>query len=386
MPQHDAKKILVFTDWYLPGYKAGGPIRSVANLVRRLDLDWSVVTSNTDHNEIEPYPDIEPNKWMHGSQNERVIYLSNENQTRKKIRALIREYDYDYFYINSLFSVRFALTPLRVLKQEGKLNQTILAPRGMLKPGALSVKSRKKSTFLKVAKAIGLYKGITWHATNLTEKTEIVNHFGEVQVKIAPNLVILPKEMPPFPKKNARTLRVVSVARVSPEKNTLGAIQAFVKAFGEDDDVQFDLYGTLQDEEYLRECREVARALGNKIDFKGPIHSSEIAAILKSYHLFFLPTLGENFGHAIMESLMFATPVLISNTTPWRGLKNHGAGWDLPIEEEQFGSKLQEIFEMEEGDYHIMCQGAYDFTMKTHKYSGDVKKSYQLFNSIRRAE
>lgn len=386
MPQHDAKKILVFTDWYLPGYKAGGPIRSIANLVRRLDLDWSVVTSDTDHNESTPYPDIEPNKWMHGSQNERVIHLSSDYQTRKQIRSLIREYDYDYFYINSLFSVKFALTPLRVLKREGKLDKTILAPRGMLKSGALSVKSRKKSIFLKAAKSIGLYKGITWHATNLAEKTEIVEHFGEVKVKIAPNLVILPKEMPSFPKKSPKSLRVVSIARVSPEKNTLGAIEAFAKAFSKEDNVQFDFYGTLQNEEYLNQCKEAAAPLGDKILFKGPIHSNEIAGTLQQYHLFFLPTLGENFGHAIMESLMNATPVLISNTTPWRGLKNHDAGWDLPLDNNKFAKKLRKMLEMDEETYRTKCDGAYEFTQKVHKYSGDVKKSYQLFKSIRRVE
>jgi hypothetical protein len=30
------KKILVFVDWYLPGYKAGGQIRSVASMVGHL--------------------------------------------------------------------------------------------------------------------------------------------------------------------------------------------------------------------------------------------------------------------------------------------------------------------------------------------------------------
>ena len=30
------KKLLVFTDWYLPAYKAGGPVRSIANIVAHL--------------------------------------------------------------------------------------------------------------------------------------------------------------------------------------------------------------------------------------------------------------------------------------------------------------------------------------------------------------
>ena len=51
------KKILIFIDWYLPGYKAGGPIQSVANLVANLkeEFEFSIVTRDTDYCEKLPY-------------------------------------------------------------------------------------------------------------------------------------------------------------------------------------------------------------------------------------------------------------------------------------------------------------------------------------------
>ena len=43
------KKILIFIDWYLPGYKAGGPVQSVANLVENLkDNDNKIVYSSAE--------------------------------------------------------------------------------------------------------------------------------------------------------------------------------------------------------------------------------------------------------------------------------------------------------------------------------------------------
>jgi hypothetical protein len=53
-------RVLVFVDWYLPGYKAGGPIRSVAALVRSLrdHCTFSIVTSDTDATERTPYPGV----------------------------------------------------------------------------------------------------------------------------------------------------------------------------------------------------------------------------------------------------------------------------------------------------------------------------------------
>jgi hypothetical protein len=36
-------------------------------------------------------------------------------------------------------------------------------------------------------------------------------------------------------------------------------------------------------------------------------------------------------------------PALISDQTPWRGLKQAGAGWDLPLDEAAFATALQEF-------------------------------------------
>ena len=46
----EKKKILVFIDWYLPGFRAGGPIRSCANLISHLsdEFDFNIVTTDTD--------------------------------------------------------------------------------------------------------------------------------------------------------------------------------------------------------------------------------------------------------------------------------------------------------------------------------------------------
>ena len=50
-----------------------------------------------------------------------------------------------------------------------------------------------------------------------------------------------------------------------------------------------------------------------------------------SSDLLFLPTAGENFGHAIQEALAAGCPVLISDRTRWRDLAPKGVGWDLPL-------------------------------------------------------
>ena len=47
--------VLVAIDWYLPAYRAGGPIRSIANLVAALgdEIDFRIVCGNRDLGESE---------------------------------------------------------------------------------------------------------------------------------------------------------------------------------------------------------------------------------------------------------------------------------------------------------------------------------------------
>ena len=44
-------QVLVFIDWYKPYYKAGGPVRSMVNLVEHLSdrIDFHIVTSDRDY-------------------------------------------------------------------------------------------------------------------------------------------------------------------------------------------------------------------------------------------------------------------------------------------------------------------------------------------------
>ena len=104
MKSSNQKTILVFIDWFLPGYKAGGPIRSIANLVKKIDHNFLLVTSITDHNSTSPYEGIEANTWLQHSKNTRVIYLTKENENGETIKGILQNENFDFVYLNSLFS------------------------------------------------------------------------------------------------------------------------------------------------------------------------------------------------------------------------------------------------------------------------------------------
>ena len=141
------KHILIFTDWYKPGYKAGGPIQSVANIVEHLQEQFyfSVVTRNTDLNSDEPYSNIQPNKWIEQNPDYRTYYISKEKLNKELINDLLKEKKYHAIYLNSLFSYFFTILPLQIAKKNNI--KVILAPRGMLGAGALQIKKFKKSKY-----------------------------------------------------------------------------------------------------------------------------------------------------------------------------------------------------------------------------------------------
>ena len=56
--------ILIFIDWYLPAYKAGGPVRSIANLVENLknDFIFKIVTGDRDLGDTKPFEQVTKNQ------------------------------------------------------------------------------------------------------------------------------------------------------------------------------------------------------------------------------------------------------------------------------------------------------------------------------------
>jgi glycosyltransferase involved in cell wall biosynthesis len=102
---------------------------------------------------------------------------------------------------------------------------------------------------------------------------------------------------------------------------------------------------------------------------------------MEAHHVFVLPTLGENFGHAIFEALSAGRPVLISNKTPWLNLREKETGWDLSLEDEQ--SWMKAIVEAAGWDQEIFdrwSRKCRDFAQKQVERA-DLNPAYlKLFN------
>jgi glycosyltransferase involved in cell wall biosynthesis len=359
----EAKKtILLFIDWYLPGYKAGGPIQSCANLVNHLKdkYHFLIVTRDTDYCETKPYPSVKSNAWNVVEENVHIYYFGAKNLNKNNIFKLIKGTKFDQVYLNGIFSFYFTIVPLLYFRKN-KHRNVVLATRGMLASGALALKGGKKQLFLKAAKWIGLFKNVIFHATSEAEQKDIITTLGNSnQIKIAGNLskkIALASYQ--IKQKEKGALKLFNIARVAPEKNLKFALEILYEVKSS---VCFDFYGPVYDEAYYEICKHIISQLPTNIivNYKGVIPNTEVNEALKQYHAMLMPTLGENFGHIILESLIAACPVIISDQTPWQNLEKEQAGWSIPLlQKQKFIESIELLANCSQEEFNIYTLGAY---------------------------
>lgn len=355
-------KVLIFIDWFAPGYKAGGPTTSNINIVDNLSdyIDFYVITSDMDYHATKPYENITSNQWLSRG-NCNVYYFSREALSFNNLLDVAKDAGCDIWYINGIYSRFFSIYPL-LLRKLIKPQKVIVAARGMLSPHALTVKSSLKSHFLACAKLLRLYNGVVFHGTNDEECQYIHNVISPKQNCLA--ISNLPRKIKVKAKtscKESKYIKLVSFARVSPEKNTLFAISVLKECKQK---ILYDIYGQINSNEYWSKClNEIEKLPSNiTVEYKGAINPNMLEKLYDDYDALYLPSTGENFGHAILESLMFSRPVVISDRTPWRDLANMGVGYDIPLDDANvFARVLDSLALMPKDEYDIYCSRAYKF-------------------------
>jgi glycosyltransferase involved in cell wall biosynthesis len=378
--------ILIPCDYYLPGFQAGGALRSLSNMVERLgeEFHFKVITRDRDLGDKQPYKEISRGNWQPVGKAE-VFYLSPGKFSMRRLRRLMWDTKHDVVYLNSFFSPHFTIKPL-FLRRLGLLPKkpVILAPRGEFSSGSFGLKRHKKQIYHFLSKFIGLYTGVIWQASAEHEKVDILRLYGNsATVAIARDL--------PFPqpdeknqvqphKKTGGRLKLVFLGRISREKNLDGALRILIGLAGK---VEFNIFGPLEDGNYWTECQRIINMLSENIvvQYRGAVPYDRVRSVLEEHDLFFLPTLGENFGHVILEALVAGCPLLISNRTPWQDLEEKGIGWNLPLEhEESFREVLHRFVMMDHQEYTEFSKRAKDFGYKVLRDDDAVKQNRQLFN------
>lgn len=378
--------ILTFVAHYLPGYKSGGPIQSIANLAAQLGANFNflIVTRDRDAGDEKPYPAINPEEWR-AVGNAQVRYMSFRAQTPWGIAKVMRRTPHTMVYLNSFFNWRSSILPL-LLRKIGLAPRTplLLAPRGEFSKGALSLKSSRKRAFLVVAKLIGLHNDVIWQASSMHEANDIRAAFGNrLPIHIASDLPrLVHGGLAHEVREQDQLVRLVFLSRISPMKNLNFVIDVLSRVKVP---VTMSIVGPVSDQGYWEECKSKIGGLPRHVNvrYDGVVVADKVPSVISKSDLFFLPTLGENFGHVIIEALGAGTPALISDQTPWQDLESEGCGWVLPLGDAQiFADRIDAVYAESVETSAIRRQAALNYAQRFQTSGGAVDDNRRMFAQV----
>ncbi len=340
------KKVLILNPCYYPGFRSGGPQRTVMNLVDVFGEtnDIYILTQNCDMGCSESY-DVDTHKWVRvGYAN--VMYLPPNEYNIKSIKKISESFD--TIYSCGLFC-GCTISALLLHKFE-KIQKLYVAPMGVFSRAAIASKAMKKRMFLFVFKYLGLFDSIIWSFTSQNELREAKSALGKTIKKyiIAEDLLRkidfdtqIEKVCSTEETKND-VLRILFLSRISPKKN----LEYCVHVLNDITDIriEFDIYGTIENNKYWDKCKKELNKLPENIHYHycGEVDSSDVIDVFAKYDVFLFPTKGENFGHVIYEALAAGCIPIISDQTPWQQLNEYGCGCVVSLDSiDEFRNKIR---------------------------------------------
>lgn len=370
------KTIAILCGRYLPGYKDGGPVRSIINLVNSLgeEYNFKIITSDRDHGDEKAYPKIsydKPNRVGHAD----VWYLKPGDfrvETIKKHTSGV-----DLIYICGPYNDYAYKTML--MKRLGIIKEpVVIASMGAFSEGAFQIKNVKKKIYISALKALGCFSKIAWSVTSELEKKELQHIVGKKQkCFIAEDL---PRSVPDLKiQLHDGPIRVVFLSRISEKKNLLYAIKILRKVNSR---VVFDIYGNIEDVGYWKKCEAELQNLPRNIQWNycGIADSERVIEVFSNYEVFLFPTLGENYGHVIFEALAGGCIPIISDQTPWKELEQKNCGRVFPLSDiDCFSKEIERLATVETDQFERMRRSANEYVKEKYSHSVECTGYRKIF-------
>ncbi len=357
------KDVLFCCSSFYPSYKSGGPVRSLCNLVDVFgnSIVIDVITKDRDMGDGVSFSNVNLNSWSNRYHNANVFYLSPEYSFIANVKNIFKNKKYDVLYLNSFFDAKFSIRFLLLtFLQKIKTKEILLAPRGELTNGAMSLKPIKKNVYLFLFKLFRFHKKVKFHFTSKQEAKEALHYLGNVEYILAPNM------HEPYPdytvkKKEIGFLNLIFLSRISPKKNLIVILNALSNI--ENGQVNFTIAGAIDDQTYWEKCEKLIDNLPENINvyFLGSINREQVVIELRKSHVFFLPTLNENYGHAIVEAMVSSNVLIISNQTPWSEVSDCGSFVGSVNDVSYYSSCLRKLIMMDENEYNENSRLTYGF-------------------------
>lgn len=373
-------KILIFNGYYYPSTRSGGPQTSIRNVVDSCfdKYEFYIVCYNHDFGSKEIYKNIHEG-WNNVGK-AKVLYIDEKkyNYNSKNIKTLLDEIEPSLIWFSGILRPEIRLCTINIARK--KTIPVLMSSRGEASSSRMTIKGYKKLPYAFFIRLFKVYRGVRFHVTSLEEKTGLTKYFNppENQIYLVSNIGVVPKKIERNVIKRVNELRITFLSRIHMVKNLDFALN-LLKEVNRDIKITYDIYGPIESDEYWERCTEIIDNLPSNINvnYKGILTPFNISEAFCSYHCFLFPTINENYGHVIAESLRSGCPIILSkNTTPWDDCDQIG-GYVCDLEDKNcFVTKIEKIASMNQKDYDLLSVNTVKYYKR--KFDRDSAKNGHL--------
>lgn len=289
---------------------------------------------------------------------------------------------YDILHEHSLWLLTLGYAHRAARRHRAPL---VISPRGMMSGWAWRHRASRKrlASWLLHPGAIAGATG--WHATSEEEAADIRALGLRQPICVAPNGVTIPSAadlvasrqhwLATCPKIQGRRVAVF-YSRFHSKKRVRELVDLWLRAPRED---WFLLLVGVPEEFSAAEINHWIASSGG-VDRAQAFDGSTRPAPFGVTELFVLPSHSENFGLVVAEALAAGVPALVSEGTPWAGLAERGAGWQIAWE--KWETELPTVLNTDSSELRRAGARGRDWMAESFTWSSAAKKLNDFYRSL----
>lgn len=345
---------------------AGAALGEQVELLATLEAGQTVAAGE-DRATVRTFPRVAP-RWLSRS---------------PELRRYLQVTPADVVHHHSLW-----LLPLRYAAEAASRQSVplVISPRGMMSGWAYRHRRGRKWLAEWFVHPGAFAAAAGWHATSPEERTDIQALGFKQPICVSPNGVALPGD-PELAAARAAWHQLCPAARTRPvalfysrfhrKKRVRELIDLWLSA--PRGDWLLLIVGVPEDytADELAAGVTAAGAQDRVAVFDGAARPPPYAAAA----LFLLPSHSENFGLVIAEALAAGVPALVTETTPWTGLAQHGCGWCAPWE--NYGAALATALATPSAELAAMGRRGRDWTARDFSWARAAGLLNEFYRHLR---